>query len=114
MQSQSDRDARIRDRAYRIWDREGRRHGHHEAHWQQAKREIEAEDTGRADVDTVPAHATRAKKAPVTSDAGPPTVSRTQAKDEAEAKKSRTRAAAAVATAEAPPKTASRRKNQAT
>jgi hypothetical protein len=98
MHSQSDRDARIRDRAYQIWDREGRRHGRHEAHWQQAKREIDAEETGTAGAQKAPARSTRAKKTPVTSEASPPTVSRAQANDGAEAKKSRTRAATAANT----------------
>ena len=41
---QSDRDARIRDRAYQIWLEEGRMHGKEQEHWQRAEREIAAED----------------------------------------------------------------------
>ena len=67
MQSQSDRDARIRDRAYQIWLSEGRPHGHDEAHWQQAEREIAAEEGGAADAKKTPARSPSAKKAPVTS-----------------------------------------------
>ena len=96
MQSQADRDARIRDRAYQIWLSEGRRHGHDEAHWQQAVREIEAEEAGPSGGKKAFTRATRAKKAPVTSEANPTTVSRARAKDETEAKKPRTRAAAAA------------------
>jgi len=84
MQSQSDRDARIRDRAYQIWLSEGRPHGHDEAHWRQAAREIEAEEAAAAG----------AKQAPVTSEASPPTVSRARTKDEATATKPRSPAVA--------------------
>ncbi|PWC43060.1 DUF2934 domain-containing protein [Azospirillum sp. TSO22-1] len=31
---------RIRDRAYAIWEREGCPDGRHEAHWEQARREL--------------------------------------------------------------------------
>ena len=116
MQSQSDRDARIRDRAYRIWDREGRPHGHDNAHWRQAEREIEAEEAGGK---KAPARSTRAKKAPVTSDASPPAVSRARAKDTAAAKKPRTRGAAAANADTGPavgekPKSASRSRRAST
>jgi hypothetical protein len=43
-QMTSDRQERIRQRAYEIWQREGERHGSHEQHWEQATREIDAED----------------------------------------------------------------------
>ena len=77
---QSDRDARIRERAYQIWVSEGRRHGLHEAHWQQAEREIEAEEAaGGTKSPTRPARA-RAKP-PVTSEASPVTVSKAEARD---------------------------------
>ena len=38
-----DRDQLIRERAYRIWEREGLPHGREAAHWAQALSEIEAE-----------------------------------------------------------------------
>ncbi len=49
-----DRNDRIRQRAYRIWQEEGEPHGRDQAHWDQAAREIEEsisvtgepEDTG--------------------------------------------------------------------
>jgi len=91
MQSQSDRDARIRDRAYQIWLSEGRPHGRDEAHWQQAERDIETEEAASAG----------AERAPVTTEASPPTVSRARTKDEATAKKTRSPAAVA-ANGEAP------------
>lgn len=39
-----DRHQRIQQRAYEIWDREGRRHGDPEKHWHQAEAEIEIEE----------------------------------------------------------------------
>jgi hypothetical protein len=39
---------RLRQRAYEIWEREGRPEGRHEEHWVQAHREIEAEEGGGA------------------------------------------------------------------
>jgi hypothetical protein len=36
-------DDAIRQRAYEIWEREGSPHGSHEVHWEQARRELEAE-----------------------------------------------------------------------
>ena len=38
-----DRDERIRQRAHELWEREGRPHGRHDDHWQQAREEIDAE-----------------------------------------------------------------------
>jgi Protein of unknown function (DUF2934) len=35
---------RIRERAYGIWEREGRPEGRQEAHWEQARRECAQED----------------------------------------------------------------------
>jgi hypothetical protein len=93
MQSQAERDSRIRDRAYHIWLSEGRRHGSHDAHWQQAEREIEAEEAGASGAKkTGSGRATTDKaKAPVTREARPATVSRASA--DAGAKKPRTRSA---------------------
>ena len=90
MHAPSDRDARIRDRAYQIWLGEGRRHGHHDAHWQQAEREIAAEEAGAAGATRTTA------KPPVASEADPPTVSRARAKNEAATKTTRSRAATAA------------------
>jgi hypothetical protein len=36
----NDDDERIRDRAYAIWEREGRPHGRHESHWHRALAEL--------------------------------------------------------------------------
>ncbi|ARP64619.1 hypothetical protein A9K65_015525 [Mesorhizobium sp. WSM1497] len=38
-----DRDDRIRERAYQIWEREGRMQGDPERHWHQAEAEIDLE-----------------------------------------------------------------------
>lgn len=40
-----DEETRIRDRAYAIWEREGRPDGRHDEHWEQARRELAAETT---------------------------------------------------------------------
>ena len=41
----SDKEQRIRTRAYQIWEREGRAEGRAEDHWRQAEIEIERERT---------------------------------------------------------------------
>jgi Protein of unknown function (DUF2934) len=41
---QSDRQARISERAYQIWVAEGRIHGRHDEHWQRAEHEIAEEE----------------------------------------------------------------------
>lgn len=56
---ESNREQRIRQRAYEIWEREGRPHGRDAEHWQQAAAEIDAE--------TVPAGA----EAPSRQQTGP-------------------------------------------
>ncbi|RWB57424.1 MAG: DUF2934 domain-containing protein, partial [Mesorhizobium sp.] len=38
-----DREDKIRERAYQIWEREGRIHGDPERHWHQAEAEIDRE-----------------------------------------------------------------------
>jgi hypothetical protein len=62
---QQDRDQLIRERAYHIWEREGRPHGRDAMHWQQAVSEIEAED--RALAAQKPAAAMQEEDAPVRS-----------------------------------------------
>ena len=42
----SDRDERIKQRAYDLWQSEGHGHGRHEDHWHRAEREIAAEEAG--------------------------------------------------------------------
>ena len=41
----SDREERIKERAYAIWLAEGRVHGRHQDHWHRAEREVAAEET---------------------------------------------------------------------
>jgi hypothetical protein len=41
---ETDRDKRIRARAYEIWERSGRAEGGHEAHWLDAEREIDQQN----------------------------------------------------------------------
>jgi hypothetical protein len=40
----TDRQERIRHRAHEIWERQGRPHGSDQQHWDEATREIDAED----------------------------------------------------------------------
>lgn len=42
---QSTREEQIRERAYQIWEMEGRPDGDHERHWQQATEELKAGET---------------------------------------------------------------------
>jgi Protein of unknown function (DUF2934) len=35
---------RVRERAYALWERDGRREGRSDEYWQQARAEVEAED----------------------------------------------------------------------
>jgi len=39
-----DKEEKIRQRAYEIWEREGRPHGHEAEHWEKATREIETNE----------------------------------------------------------------------
>ena len=54
------REAEISLRAYRIWERKGRPFGEHDEHWEQARREIEAEDTALEDTPVPEAMPSRA------------------------------------------------------
>ena len=46
----SERDEKVRQRAYEIWLREGSPEGRHEEHWEQARREIDNEADAAAAV----------------------------------------------------------------
>lgn len=46
---ESEKEARIRERAYEIWVREGQPHGRDAEHWQMAEAEISAESEAVAD-----------------------------------------------------------------
>jgi Protein of unknown function (DUF2934) len=56
----SDREERIRQRAYALWQSEGHRDGRHEDHWHRAEREIAAEEAGP---DEAPRGTSRPRKA---------------------------------------------------
>jgi len=64
-----DQEQRVRDRAYVLWEDEGRPHGREEAHWHQARRELgmdpsplEAE-VEQSSIATDLAHSNRGKRA---------------------------------------------------
>jgi hypothetical protein len=64
-----DRQHRIRQRAHAIWESHGRPHGHDRDHWDQATREIDAEDRAvkkpaRAAAAAKPKTAAKPKAAP--------------------------------------------------
>jgi Protein of unknown function (DUF2934) len=48
---------RIEERAYALWEAEGQLHGRHEEHWHRAAREIEAEETASPSVKRSPPRA---------------------------------------------------------
>lgn len=57
-----ERTGRTQDRAYAIWEREGRPHGRGAQHWSQAEREIAAEDVAHASGTTRPTTERRTRK----------------------------------------------------
>jgi hypothetical protein len=48
----ADKEERIRIRAYQIWEREGHIDGRHQHNWEEARREIEAEDAAAGGEET--------------------------------------------------------------
>jgi hypothetical protein len=46
--SEQDMETRIRERAYALWDQDGRPEGRAEEYWEKARRLIEAEDDPKA------------------------------------------------------------------
>ena len=40
-----DREQKVRERAYSLWEQEGGEHGRHEEHWQRAEAELGDEDS---------------------------------------------------------------------
>ena len=65
-----DRDEQVRQRAHKIWQREGEQHGSHDRHWEQANSEIDAEASG-AGSSTAAAHAPDGGDASSVTGAGP-------------------------------------------
>ena len=58
----TDREDKIRERAYGIWEEEGHPHGRAEHHWQRAAREIVEPPEAAAPVQPVPVSAAPAEK----------------------------------------------------
>ena len=71
----SDRDERIKQRAYELWQSEGHDHGRHEDHWHRAEREIAAEERGPT---AAPRRAGRSAKATTTAKAAAATPARSR------------------------------------
>lgn len=66
-----DRNARVREHAYRLWQQEGEPHGRDRDHWEQAERDI-GHDGPSAEEAPAPAPSSQAEvaaSAPVTADA---------------------------------------------
>jgi hypothetical protein len=59
----TDREEKIRQRAYGIWEKEGYPHGHDQDHWHRAAREVES--TTPAQPEMIPQAATAANPEPV-------------------------------------------------
>ena len=65
-----DRDSRVRERAYQLWEQEGCPAGRHEDHWHDAARLIDADPIAGAEPEAVPAaergstETPKAKRAP--------------------------------------------------
>lgn len=91
----SDKEHKIRARAYELWEREGRGHGSHERHWSEAARQIEAEEAGAA---AKPAARKSAAKKPAAAKAA----AATAADKPAAAKPARAKAPKAAAAVDKP------------
>lgn len=59
----ADNNEALRQRAYEIWEAEGRPHGREREHWAQALRELSPDDA--PEPDTLPADSISAEEAPV-------------------------------------------------
>ncbi|WP_129793836.1 DUF2934 domain-containing protein [Sphingosinicella sp. CPCC 101087] len=57
-----DREQRVKQRAYEIWEQSGRPSGRHDDHWDQAQRELEEEDQGRSAKTQAPTIESAAKR----------------------------------------------------
>ncbi|MDB5738825.1 MAG: hypothetical protein JWO65_2493 [Sphingomonas bacterium] len=67
-----DREQRIRQRAYALWEQAGGAHGAHDDHWAQATREIDDKPTAAPKLRAAPA---KPKSKPVAAKAAPPKAS---------------------------------------
>ena len=85
----SDREERIKERAYAIWLAEGRVHGRHQDHWHRAEREIAAEDSaGKAAGGATARRPSRPRAATAPSKAGTAAAPKRPATRRSTAKKS--------------------------
>jgi hypothetical protein len=82
---QSTRDARIKERAYHIWDAEGRDDSRHEEHWRRAERELVEEERAAANATSGNATSGRAGIAEASGGDDTPHARRTAAKKMPEA-----------------------------
>lgn len=53
----SEKQRRVEERAYALWEAEGQLHGKHEEHWHRAAREVESEKTASRAVKRSPRRA---------------------------------------------------------
>ncbi|MFV0622999.1 DUF2934 domain-containing protein [Sphingomonas sp. ac-8] len=68
----NEREQRIRERAHALWQQEGEPEGHHERHWDDATREVDAQAAASTDAEVTPApKKPRARRAAATKAASP-------------------------------------------
>jgi hypothetical protein len=63
-----DRQEQIAARAYQLWEEEGRPHGAHERHWEQASRDVNATDEAKPTARAKTKIASTPRKAPLKAD----------------------------------------------
>jgi hypothetical protein len=98
---QSDREARIKERAYRIWVEEGRTHGRQDEHWHRAEREI-ADEEATADKAADTAKTIRRPAASRATAATKPARPRAKSPEAAEKPQATPRPAGTAATSRSP------------
>ena len=98
----SNREEKIRQRAHAMWEKEGRPHGAHDRHWQQATSEVDGEDAAAA------GEPAAAKKSPAKAKASATAAAPAKAAKPAPAKAEQPAAAKAEKPAAKPRKTAAK------
>jgi Protein of unknown function (DUF2934) len=78
----ADRNARIQERAYRLWLEEGQPHGRHDEHWHRAERELIEEERRLQEASPVKAAPSRARSRQEPAAAEPDGISRSRAKSQ--------------------------------
>jgi hypothetical protein len=88
------REERVRERAYEIWEQEGRADGRDAEHWRRAEAEIDAEERQRTATESASAESASAESATaqIAADAGATTAGPTE-REEADAAPVRSRPA---------------------